>query len=202
MSNPGYPTNDPYQQQGYGQGYPQQQGFPQQSYPQAGSYAAQSYSGGGYPQDPVYGGYASGRPSVTFGQAMKLGLKNWTNFSGRASRSEFWWWYLGVGVASTVLQVVLALLSTAVVAAGGENAAAVMGIVMYGVMGLFGLAVVIPTLSLWVRRLHDTNQPGMWLLLHLACLGIVPFIMAIMESNPAGARFDDPSKPLYGPQDL
>ena len=69
--------------------YGQQQSYGQQGYQQqpASPYGQPAYSGGLYPP------YVP-RPSVGFTQAIKMGFANYANFKGRASRSEFWFWYL------------------------------------------------------------------------------------------------------------
>jgi len=93
-----------------------------------------------------------------------------------------------------------------IAAASGGSDSAIGGalILGYGVLVLAGLATLVPSLSLGVRRLHDTNQSG-WLYL-LSLLGgigsIILLILVAQPSNPAGARFDDAAQPLYGPENL
>ena len=75
-------------------------------------------------------------------------LKKYATFSGRASRKEYWLFFL----SNTVIQVVLALLI-------GQP------YVVYSVL------VALPSLAVWVRRLHDTNHKGWWIL-----IGWVPLV--------------------------
>ena len=56
---------------------------------------------------------------------------------------------------------------------------------------VFYLAVLIPSLALLVRRLHDANFSG-WLAL-LVVVPIVVFVLSLLPSNPAGQRFDQPT---------
>jgi len=91
-----------------------------------------------------------------FGAAVKSGFSNYATFSGRARRSEFWWWYLFS---------VLVLLSFGIICV------------------IASLALVLPTYAVWARRLHDMGQSGWWLLLSLISLGIVPLIMAFLDSQ-------------------
>jgi uncharacterized membrane protein YhaH (DUF805 family) len=187
----GQSTGDPYGQPTYGQPYTQQYG-------QAPGYG---YSQAMAPYAPAYD--SSPRPAVTMPQAVKLWLKNWKNFSGRASRSEYWWVFLTLAVVEVVLMVVMMIVTG--IAAAADNSGALAGtlfVMVWGLMGLIGLATVVPTVALGVRRLHDTNQSG-WL--HLVSLlgGIGTIIMIVLcaqPSNPAGARFDDAAQPLYGPE--
>ena len=95
-------------------------------------------------------------PMVSFPEAIKLGFKNYANFGGRATRAEYWWWLLFTVLAGIVLAIVDTLTLT-------------MG--MFGDSGLLGflfeLAILVPSFALGVRRLHDINRTGWWLLLFL-----------------------------------
>jgi len=194
----GQPAPDPYGQPSYGQ-----QPYTQQQYGQAPGYG-QQYAGGLAPYTAVYD--STPRPSVTMVQAVKLWLKNWKNFSGRASRSEYWWVVLATFIVMTVLMVVLSLIVLGAVAAsnGSDTAVGVALASMCGIMALVSLAAFVPSLSLGVRRLHDTNQSGwMYLISFLPYVGsIVLIVLMAQASNPAGARFDDAAQPLYGPENI
>ena len=194
----GQPAPDPYGQPSYGQ-----QPYTQQQYGQAPGYG-QQYAGGLAPYTAVYD--TNPRPSVTMVQAVKLWLKNWKNFSGRASRSEYWWVTLATFIVMTVLMVVLSLIVLGAVAAsnGSDTAVGVALASMYGIMALVSLAAFVPSLSLGIRRLHDTNQSGwMYLLTFIPSIGgIILLVLMAQASNPAGARFDDAAQPLYGPENI
>jgi uncharacterized membrane protein YhaH (DUF805 family) len=91
-------------------------------------------------------------------------LKKYADFTGRAPRAEFWWFYLGTLVAYLVAMIVDSLV----------------GIELLGPYGLFTLliavALILPGLAATVRRLHDTNRSGWWVL-----IAVVPyFIMGVM----------------------
>ena len=191
------PASQPYGQPSYGQlPYTQQQNVPALGY-------GQHFAGGLSPNTAVY--ISNQRPSVTMVQAVKLWLKNWNNFTGRASRSEFWWMalvlYLGLGA----LEIVLGFTAVALFAAdNGSGVLAVTGIGLYGLSGLIDLAVLVPQLSLGVRRLHDTNQSGwMYLIVFIPFVGpLILLILMALASNPAGARFDDATRPVHGLESL
>ncbi|MDH6222616.1 DUF805 domain-containing protein [Streptomyces pseudovenezuelae] len=86
-------------------------------------------------------------------------LKKYAVFSGRARRKEYWNFALFVGIIYIVLLVIaLASKQTA----------------LLGLAGAFYLGVLIPSLAVGVRRLHDTGRSGWWLL-----FGIVPIAGAI-----------------------
>jgi uncharacterized membrane protein YhaH (DUF805 family) len=94
-------------------------------------------------------------------------LKNYANFSGRASRAEFWWFFLFVMLAYMVFWfAMIATIGASVSpAAGGQPSFALLG--AFGVAGifmiLFYLALLLPMIAVQVRRLHDTDRSGWWL---------------------------------------
>jgi len=95
-------------------------------------------------------------PMVSFPQAINLGFKNYFKFSGRATRAENWWWVLFTVLAG----IVLAVLDTLTGTMGMFGDSGLLG-------GLFELGVIVPSIALGVRRLHDINRTGWWLLLVL-----------------------------------
>ena len=90
---------------------------------------------------------------MNFTQAVSSVLGKYATFAGRACRSEFWYWTLFTIIVSIILSFVDAGLFA-------SN--------QYGVLGLiFSLAVFIPGLAVTVRRLHDINRSGWWILIIL-----------------------------------
>jgi uncharacterized membrane protein YhaH (DUF805 family) len=84
-------------------------------------------------------------------------LKKYAVFSGRARRKEYWMFFLFNFIVYIVLPVVEGVLGSR------------------GIMGmLYSLAVLIPGIAVSVRRLHDTNRSGWWLL-----IGLIPLVGAI-----------------------
>ena len=83
---------------------------------------------------------------MTFTQAVKTCLKKYADFQGRASRSEYWWFFL----FSLLVGVILNILGYALIS---EEAGQVMGAVA-------NLIFFIPTLAVTVRRLHDNGRSG------------------------------------------
>ena len=84
-------------------------------------------------------------------------LKNYAGFSGRARRTEFWMFVLVSFLISIVLGIIDAILDTKIPGY------------------LYNLAVLIPSLAVGVRRLHDTGRSGLWLL-----IGLVPLVGGIV----------------------
>ena len=87
-------------------------------------------------------------------------LKKYAVFEGRAQRAEYWYYVL----FSLIISFLLAMIDGAT---GSFNEEAGIGILG----GIYALAVLIPSIAVGVRRLHDTNRSGWWLL-----LGLVPLI--------------------------
>jgi uncharacterized membrane protein YhaH (DUF805 family) len=105
-------------------------------------------------------------------------LKNYANFSGRASRAEFWWFFLFLMVAYMVMW--FALLGAVGVGAAAGTQTPLGFIGTFGIAGIFivlvYLALLIPSIAVQVRRLHDTDRSGWWLgafwLLYLVYLAV------------------------------
>jgi uncharacterized membrane protein YhaH (DUF805 family) len=114
-------------------------------------------------------------------------LKQYADFGGRARRTEFWMFVL----VNVVISIVLGIVDTAT---GTANAYAVGGMASYspGILGgLYALAVLIPSIAVTVRRLHDTDRSGWWFLIQLIPIvgGIVLLVFACLEGTRGPNRF-------------
>ncbi|MDI2036954.1 DUF805 domain-containing protein [Paenarthrobacter nitroguajacolicus] len=152
-----------------------------------------------YPQQPQqtqpYGAQAGEPPlwapyyGAPIGAAVQRFFKKYTAFSGRASRSEYWWWTL----VNAIVLIVLNILMTTGISVDSDGVPALGPVYVIGLILaiVWGLATLIPGIALVVRRLHDANLSG-W----LAFLIVIPFavlVFALLPSNPAGQRFDQPT---------
>ena len=108
---------------------------------------------------------------MNFQTSVKTCLTKYVEFTGRASRSEYWWFVL----FSILLQIVGGMIN--------QNLGTVVA-----------LALLLPSLAVLVRRLHDTDRSGWWaLLLLLPIIGpIVLIIFAVLEGTPGPNRFGAP----------
>lgn len=127
-------------------------------------------------------------------------LKQYADFNGRARRTEFWMFVLFNVLVSIVLGIVDSLLGTASIYSDGAMVTFSPGLLG----GLYSLAVLIPSLAVTVRRLHDTDRSGWWVLIALIPLvgSIVLLVFTCLEGtrgpNAYGA---DPKQPVMtGPQ--
>lgn len=105
---------------------------------------------------------------MTFGEAISDGLSKYATFSGRTSRSGYWWFYLFYVLVLIGVSIVDAALNSSVLA-------------VLVVLGLF-----LPTLAVLVRRLHDTDRSGWWVLISFVPLvgTIVLIVFACLDSGP------------------
>lgn len=90
---------------------------------------------------------------MNFGQAISTCFSKYATFSGRASRPEFWWFFL--------FQILISIVAS-----------------MFGdiVNGLVSLALLLPALAVGARRLHDIGKSGWWQLIMLTVIGLLLLI--------------------------
>lgn len=129
---------------------------------------------------------------MSFSQSIKSLFSNTFKMSGRATRSEYWFSYLFTFLVSVAIYLVMmvALVGGMAGAVGGSTGAAGAGFatvaIAYVVLLIWALYIFISfSISMTVRRLHDTNRSGWWWWLYLVPFGlIVVFIFTVMPSSP------------------
>lgn len=107
-------------------------------------------------------------------------LKKYADFSGRATRSEYWYFVLFYLLIFIVLAIVDGITGTLSATSG-------LGLLS----GIFTLAMIVPSISANVRRLHDIDRSGWWLLIALIpIIGvIVLLVFGVQDSQPSDNRF-------------
>ena len=90
---------------------------------------------------------------MNFGQAISSCLSKYATFTGRASRPEFWWFFL--------FQILISLAASML----GET-----------INGLVALGLLLPALAVGTRRLHDIGKSGWWQLVMLTVIGLLVLI--------------------------
>ena len=113
---------------------------------------------------------------MTFGEAIRSGFDHYVKFDGRASRPAFWWWVLFlllVDVAANLIDLAI-------------------GVPIFST--IVGLGLLLPNLSVSIRRLHDTNRTGWWILIGLIPLigWIVLLVFYLQQSDAGENRFGPP----------
>ncbi|PZF62357.1 DUF805 domain-containing protein [Curtobacterium sp. MCBD17_034] len=118
---------------------------------------------------------------------------------GRASRSECWWWLLVAALVGLVFGIVAGIVFGATVAtlpsgtttSGVPDGPVIAIVVVVAVSAVWGLATLLPTIALGVRRLHDTGRSGWWLLLDLVpVVNLVLLVLLALPTAPRGDRYD------------
>ena len=98
---------------------------------------------------------------MTFQDSVKVCFSKYADFAGRATRSEYWWFFLFI----LLVNLGLSLFSNAL-------------------SGLFSLATVVPSIAAAARRLHDTNRSGWWqLIVFLPVVGMVVLIVFLAQDG-------------------
>jgi len=119
-----------------------------------------------------------------FSEAVSTCLRKFVDFTGRAPRSEYWWFYLFV-----VLVVVgMLLLDTALLGHDPDDPGSLPVLTL-----LAGAAFFLPILSAGVRRLHDSNRSGWWLLIALIPIvgGLIQIVLLALPGTPGPNRFGE-----------
>ena len=108
---------------------------------------------------------------MKFFESVSVCFSKYANFDDRASRSEYWWFYL----FCILLQIVMSILGF--ISGGGVEGADILS-------GLASLVIIVPSFAVGARRLHDTNRSGWWQLLWFTVLGIpVLIIFMVLPSR-------------------
>lgn len=103
---------------------------------------------------------------LNFGEAINIVVgQKYCDFSGRASRSEYWWFCLLMAIISFGIGFISGIIT-------GVSGSGTFGRILQGIVSL---AFLLPSLGVAVRRLHDINKSGWWLL-----LGLIPVVGAII----------------------
>jgi len=122
--------------------------------------------------DPLY----AGAPARSFTEAIKVCFQKYATFKGRASRSEYWWF--------NVFILLISAFGGMLEGAMGRDGAAL--------SGLISLATFLPSLSVSVRRLHDTDHSGWWIggfyLALIPVALVIGGLAALMEQNGGNAE--------------
>jgi uncharacterized membrane protein YhaH (DUF805 family) len=114
----------------------------------------------------------TGGNAMNFTQAVQSGFNNYATFTGRAARSEYWYWAL----FSFIVQVAGALIDGA--------------LDINVVEAIVALALLLPSIGMSVRRLHDIDRTGWWVLLAFTGIGAILLIVwACFKGTDGPNRF-------------
>lgn len=125
---------------------------------------------------------------------MLMPLRRYADFSGRSRRKEYWFYTLGVTLVGLLLVVAMFTVAGGAeeIAGGGELFAGPFAIVIL----LFGLALFIPSLAVQVRRFHDQDKSGWFVLLNFIPYigGLIVLVFMLLEGTRGPNRFGEDPK--------
>jgi uncharacterized membrane protein YhaH (DUF805 family) len=129
-------------------------------------------------------------------------FKKYADFSGRARRREYWWFALFQWAVSLVLTLTggFSLGDVLVALVTGETyMLAYMG-VWFTILIIFNLGIIIPSLAVGMRRLHDTNRSGAYLLfLLIPLVGVILLIVYLVQDSGPGDNQYGPNPKTAAP---
>ena len=111
---------------------------------------------------------------MKFTDAVSSFFSNYTIFKGRASRSEYWYAFLFCFLIGSALQAVEGILKLFPSSDG------------YVLSNIFNLIVIIPSVSVFSRRMHDVGRSGWWYLLIFTIIGIIPVLIWLTRKGTEG----------------
>jgi uncharacterized membrane protein YhaH (DUF805 family) len=114
---------------------------------------------------------------MSFRAAIASGFLNYANFNGRARRSEFWFWLL-------FWLIMAAAPIPMLIVDGGSPISAAYAQYMLG----FCLVTALPTLTVLIRRLHDTGRSGGWICVVFLPVGALWLVIYCLSSGTQGAN--------------
>ena len=138
-------------------------------------------------------------PTLSFGEAITRAFKNYATFTGRARRSEYWWFvllYLGISALIYLAQmaVLMQSLDSEYPLAAIESPAYKALTFLFAIVGI---GLFLPTLSVTIRRFHDIGKSGWsWLWVLIPIVGLILCTVWMCQDSDVGANRYGPS-PKY-----
>ena len=170
-------------------------------------------------QQPAMGNYVA-TPQLGFMEAVKICLKKYFDFSGRARRSEFWWFYLACYIVNGILGGIFSAITSWGSSKAAElqsqmngadinelielsrqaqeaNSSYQSSLIIWAILfGIISIAILIPMLSATARRLHDVGKSGHLQWLYLLCgIGVpICLILCIPDGKPEPNKYGESPK--------
>ena len=162
----------------------QQRSYPQGGY-QQGGYQQGGYQQGGY-QQPSYGyGYQEDDNELSlWGFYMKCLKDKYASFDGRARRKEYWSFALFNAIIYFIFYAVGIFLAV-------STRSGTLALIVFGILGIYALGIIVPSLAVTVRRLHDIGKGGGWIF--ISCVpfvgGLILLVFTLLDSEAGENRF-------------
>lgn len=138
-----------------------------------------------YPQGmPSYNGNPQPQSSLGFVDAIQKCLSNYANFNGRAGIAEYWWFILFTFIVSAVFSTLATIFAKLTI----------LSYIFFGLSYLASLALLVPTLAVSWRRMHDIGKGGGWFFINFVPLvgTIIWIVMCCKEGERMPNRFGNP----------
>jgi uncharacterized membrane protein YhaH (DUF805 family) len=123
---------------------------------------------------------------------MLMPLRRYADFSGRSRRKEYWMFALGIFIVYIILGgLFFAGFDFATMSTGGDPGISVIGWIAISLFGLVALGIFIPSLAVIVRRLHDQDKSGWFILIQFIPYigGIIMLIFMCIEGTKGENRY-------------
>ncbi|WP_432509263.1 DUF805 domain-containing protein [Kineococcus auxinigenes] len=142
--------------------------------------------------------------------AVRSCLRQYAGFSGRARRAEYWFFTLFhalAGIAAYAVVLFLTLVGNVLVSMSGGAGEGVVAVVLIAAVVVLlagtSLGLLLPSLAVTCRRLHDTDRSGWWILLSLVPFGaLVLLVLTVSDSVPGPNRYGPSPKGVTGSRAL
>jgi len=116
---------------------------------------------------------------------MLMPYRRYAEFSGRSQRKEYWMFYLFVMIVYVVLSIILRMGAPTMDPVTGElSGGGALATIGMGLLGVFWLGTIIPALAVSIRRMHDQDRSGWWILVPIANI-----IFLFIDGTPGPNRF-------------
>ena len=113
---------------------------------------------------------------MNFFDAIKTCYKKYGNFSGRASRSEYWYFYLFLTLVNIPVTILFETANIQI-----ESMDLILTLVL-----VFNIASLVPIIAVTARRLHDVNLSGWWQLIVITIIGMIPYYYFLIKKGDEG----------------
>lgn len=130
---------------------------------------------------------------MSFKEAISICLKQkYSTISGRASRAEYWWFTLFMYIIFVAIYALMLLMAAYIKQGSGSQLLGVF--LMLGIMSIISILLIVPSICVTVRRLHDIGRSGWWILLSFApIVRFVILVFTLMPSQPTANEYDEKS---------
>lgn len=131
--------------------------------------------------------------TFTLISAYKSMFKKYAQFSGRSRRSEYWLAYLMNTIIAIGLYLIMVVaMFVSVISSGGHTIFTMVIMALSGVlMTVYAIVILVPSLAMTVRRLHDIGKSGWFLLLELIPYvgGLILLVFSVLDSQPGENQY-------------